>query len=69
MSDDLERDRLKVGIAAAAATGERAAVELLKLLETRRIMGDPRVRVQVPTDGESEAAPCSFSMSRRYSLD
>ena len=67
MSKD-ESDAVKIAAAAAAAGGAKAALDLLRLLERQRLLGDPRVRVQVPTDGDvaQTAAP---SMSRRYTLD
>jgi hypothetical protein len=67
MSDGEEDVNLAGDVAAAAANAEKAALELLKLLETRRLLGDPRVRVQVPTETEAQDQP-GFSMSRRYSI-
>jgi len=63
--DPEDYSALAAEVAAAAASGEKAARELLKLLETRRLLGDPRVRVQVPTETEAPEQP-PISMSRRY---
>jgi len=67
-SENAEREVLASKLAGAAAAGETDAIELLRLLQMQRLFGDPRVRVQVPTDGDrgEYQQPC---MSRRYSLE
>jgi hypothetical protein len=53
---------------AAAVAAEVAARQLAELLERQKLLGDPRVRVQVPTHTEASQQENSFSMSRRYTL-
>ena len=61
-------EKIGVAVAEAAAAQSKAELKLRAAQEFRRLVGDPRIRVEVPTVKVAGNSQRLSPMSRRYSF-